>query len=105
MKEAWKRQRDGSNTSTGFIVQAGAMLRGTPARELEPMATHKLVLDIGASGKVPGRSLRDTVAGQPRKVSCSSQLISAQLSLASIWGTKVNNCPFVSLWGWVRSFQ
>jgi hypothetical protein len=24
-----------------------------------------------ASGKVPGRSLRDTVAGQPRKISCS----------------------------------
>jgi hypothetical protein len=21
MKEAWKRQRDGSNTTTGFIVQ------------------------------------------------------------------------------------
>jgi hypothetical protein len=24
-----------------------------------------------ASGKVPGRSLRDIVAGQPRKISCS----------------------------------
>jgi hypothetical protein len=33
MKEAWKRQRDGSNTSTGFIVQAGALWRGTPERE------------------------------------------------------------------------
>jgi hypothetical protein len=36
MKEAWKRQRYGSNTNTGFIVQEGALWRGTPARELEP---------------------------------------------------------------------
>jgi hypothetical protein len=33
-----------SNTSTGFIVQA---VEGTPARELEPTATHRLGLDIG----------------------------------------------------------
>jgi hypothetical protein len=35
MKKAWMRQRDNSNTSTEFIVQAGALWRGTPARELE----------------------------------------------------------------------
>jgi hypothetical protein len=35
MKEAWKRQRNGSTTTTGFIVQAGALWRGIPARELE----------------------------------------------------------------------
>jgi hypothetical protein len=37
-----------SNTSTGFIVQA---VEGTPARELEPTATHRLGLDIGGSWK------------------------------------------------------
>jgi hypothetical protein len=47
MKEAWQRHRDSSNTSAGFIVQAGALWRGTPARELEPIATHRLGLDIG----------------------------------------------------------
>jgi hypothetical protein len=29
MKEAWKRQRNGSDASTGFIVQDGALQRGT----------------------------------------------------------------------------
>jgi hypothetical protein len=33
-----------SNTSTGFIVQA---VEGTPARELELIATHRLGLDTG----------------------------------------------------------
>jgi hypothetical protein len=47
MREAWQKERDSPNTSTGFIVQAGALWRGTPARELEPIATHKLGLDIG----------------------------------------------------------
>jgi hypothetical protein len=46
MKEAWKRQRDSSNTSIGFIAQAGALWRGTPSRELELIATHRLGLDI-----------------------------------------------------------
>jgi hypothetical protein len=36
-----------SNTSTGFIVQAGALWRETPARELEPTAMHRLGLDTG----------------------------------------------------------
>jgi hypothetical protein len=35
-KEAWKRQRASSNASTGFVVEEGALWRGTPARELEP---------------------------------------------------------------------
>jgi hypothetical protein len=43
----------------------------TPTRELEPIAIHRLGVDIGASRKVPGRSLRDIVVGQPRKISCS----------------------------------
>jgi hypothetical protein len=47
MKEAWKRQRDGLNTNTEFIVQPGALWRGTPVKELEPTATHRLELDIG----------------------------------------------------------
>jgi hypothetical protein len=46
-------------------------VEGAPARELEPTATHRLGLDIGGSGKVPGRSLRKTIAGQPRKISSS----------------------------------
>jgi hypothetical protein len=46
IKEVWKRQRDGSNTSTGFIVQVRPLWRGTSARELEPIATHRLGLDI-----------------------------------------------------------
>jgi hypothetical protein len=47
MKEAWKRQKDGSNTSTGFIVQDRALQRGIPARELEPTATYRLGVDTG----------------------------------------------------------
>jgi hypothetical protein len=47
MKETWKRQRDGSKTSTAFVVQAGALWRETPERQLEPTATHKLGLEIG----------------------------------------------------------
>jgi hypothetical protein len=27
IKDAWKRQRDGSNTCTGFIVEAGVLWR------------------------------------------------------------------------------
>jgi hypothetical protein len=46
MKEAWKRQRDGSNT-TRLVFQAGALWKGTPARELEPIAIHGLELDTG----------------------------------------------------------
>jgi hypothetical protein len=38
MKEAWKRQRDGSKASKGFIVQEGTLWRGIPAKELEPTA-------------------------------------------------------------------
>jgi hypothetical protein len=45
--------------------------RGKPGRELKPIAIYRLGLDTGTSGKVPGRSLRDTIAGQPRKISCS----------------------------------
>jgi hypothetical protein len=66
-----KRHGRGRETRIGFIVQAGGLCRGTPSRKLEPIAIHKLVLDIGASGKIPGRSLRNIVAGQPRKISCS----------------------------------
>jgi hypothetical protein len=44
---AWMRQRDDSNTSTGFTVQGGATWKKTPARELEPIATHRLGLDVG----------------------------------------------------------
>jgi hypothetical protein len=47
MKETWKRQRDGSNASTEFIVQEGTLWRGTPARELEPPAVYRLGVDIG----------------------------------------------------------
>jgi hypothetical protein len=43
MKEAWQRQRDGSNTSTGFIVQEGVLWRGSPARE--PTAAYRLGVD------------------------------------------------------------
>jgi hypothetical protein len=43
--------RNGSNTSTGFIVQAGALGRETPARKLEPIAIHRLGLDIGGQWK------------------------------------------------------
>jgi hypothetical protein len=39
--------RNGSNTSTGFIVQAGALGRATPAKELEPIDMNRLGLDIG----------------------------------------------------------
>jgi hypothetical protein len=41
------------------------------ARELKPIAIHRLGLDVGSSGNVLGRSQRDTVAGQPRKISHS----------------------------------
>jgi hypothetical protein len=41
----------------------------SPARDLEPTVTHRPGLDTGGSGKVPGRSLRDTIAGQPRRIS------------------------------------
>jgi hypothetical protein len=47
IKETWKRQRDGSYTSTGFIVQEGALQRGTTARELEPTAAYRLGVAIG----------------------------------------------------------
>jgi hypothetical protein len=60
MKEARKRQRDSSNTITGFIVQEGALCRGIPARELEPTAIYRLGVDNRAviwrglhSGKIP----------------------------------------------------
>jgi hypothetical protein len=33
MEEAWKRQRNGSNDSTGFIVWEVTLQRGTPERE------------------------------------------------------------------------
>jgi hypothetical protein len=46
MKETWKKQRDSSKTSTGFIVQEEAWWRGTPARKLEPPATYRLDVDI-----------------------------------------------------------
>jgi hypothetical protein len=36
-----------SNTSTGFIVWVLTLWRETPARELEPIAIHRLGLDIG----------------------------------------------------------
>jgi hypothetical protein len=47
MKEAWKRQIDGSSTSIGFIAREGALQRETPARELEPPATYRFGVDIG----------------------------------------------------------
>jgi hypothetical protein len=47
MKEAWKRQREGSNASTGFIVWEGPLWRRSPARELEPKAADRLGVDIG----------------------------------------------------------
>jgi hypothetical protein len=49
----------------------GALWRGIPARELEPIAILRLGLDIGGSGKVPGSLLRDIVAGRLRKISCN----------------------------------
>jgi hypothetical protein len=44
MKE---RERDASNTSTGSVVQSGALWRETLARELQPIAIHRLGLNIG----------------------------------------------------------
>jgi hypothetical protein len=46
-KEAGKRHKDSSNTSTGFIVQEGALWRGSPARKLEPTGTYRLGVVIG----------------------------------------------------------
>jgi hypothetical protein len=63
VKETWKRQRDGSNTSTGFIVQVGALWRGTPPREIEPTATHRLGLVVEGYWKSRGKSQRNTIAG------------------------------------------
>jgi hypothetical protein len=37
------------NTSTGFIVQEGALCRGSPARDLEPTAAYRLGIDKGRS--------------------------------------------------------
>jgi hypothetical protein len=53
MKEAWKRQRDCSNTSTGFIVQTGALWRGTSAKELEPTASHRPKFHLATSHPLP----------------------------------------------------
>jgi hypothetical protein len=47
MKEAWKRQRDGSNTSTWFIVLEGVLQQGTPSRQMESTAAYRLGVDIG----------------------------------------------------------
>jgi hypothetical protein len=49
----------------------GVLWRGTPARELEPTAIHRFGLRVGASEKGAIRSQKDTVVGQPRKISCS----------------------------------
>jgi hypothetical protein len=55
MKEVWNWQRDGSNTSTGFIVWEGALWRWISARELESTAAYRLGVDIGerSGGETP----------------------------------------------------
>jgi hypothetical protein len=54
MKEAWKRQRDSSNTSTGFTVWEGALWRGTPEESWSP-SHYRLEVDIGewSGGEIP----------------------------------------------------
>jgi hypothetical protein len=47
-----------------------SLRKGSSARQLELTAMHRLGVDIGSCGKVPRRSLKNTVAGQPRKISC-----------------------------------
>jgi hypothetical protein len=46
MKEAWKKQRDGSNTSTGFIVQEGALPRWVSSQSQKPTAAYRHEVDI-----------------------------------------------------------
>jgi hypothetical protein len=101
MKEAWKRQRDSSNTSTGFTVQAGALWRVTPARELEPTGTHRLGLDIGGYWKSTRNVRKEYHCWATKK----DKLWLGYCLLSCPWHPtgkiKVNNCPFISLWvGW-----
>jgi hypothetical protein len=42
MEEAWNRQKDGTNASTGFIIWEVSLRRGSPERELEPPAAYRL---------------------------------------------------------------
>jgi hypothetical protein len=51
MKEAWKRKNYYSNVSTGFIVQEGALRKGTPEKQLELPATYLLGIDTGSGLK------------------------------------------------------
>jgi hypothetical protein len=70
-----KRGTEGKTGDRSTLAQAlfgkGPVGGGSLARELEPTAENMLGLDImEASGKVPGRARRNTIARQPRKVSC-----------------------------------
>jgi hypothetical protein len=51
MKEAWERQRGGSNASTGFTVGKDPC----GAREREPQAAYRLGIDTGewSGGETP----------------------------------------------------
>jgi hypothetical protein len=78
-----KRSTEGKARDSSTLTQAlfgkESLWRGSPSRELELTPTYRLEVDIGgAGGKVPGRSLggkmffgslKNDVAGQPRKVS------------------------------------
>jgi hypothetical protein len=76
---------------------------GSPARELELAAIHRLGGDKETSEKVPGRSLKNTVAGQPKEISCGQVTVCSTV-LGSHLEIKVNNCPLVSLWGQMGKF-
>jgi hypothetical protein len=58
MKEAWKWQRDGSSTSTGFIIWKGPLQKETPVRQIEPTAVYRLGVDTGE------KSGRETLLGE-----------------------------------------
>jgi hypothetical protein len=47
MKEAQMRQRNSSNTSTGFIVWEEALQREVSSQSQKPTAAYRLGVDIG----------------------------------------------------------
>jgi hypothetical protein len=63
MTEAWKRQKDAQTPAQGLLFRQ-ELCGGDPSKRARAHWHTQAWADTEASGRVTGRSLRDTIPGQ-----------------------------------------
>jgi hypothetical protein len=93
----------GSSTSAKALSEE-SLWSASLARELEPTATYRLRTDVAGQWKRTREVTKEYHCWASRKVSCDEATV-CSTDLGTHLEVKVDNYPFVSLWGQMGSFQ